>query len=171
MLEMKLILRIVLVVSIGILIFLGLSRSNPCYTNDDLYLVNGYCSDIQYEDVLAKNGTERVYIVMDDGKRYYIYDSVWKRLDDNQKNMKGREVSFFASDKSKHWLYDHLIISLEADEDACTESIKFINKKHIETRVVILLTYCVVMSLFYLTPEILREIEKREHRNSTKKRN
>ena len=139
-----------------------LAHSNPRYTTDDLYLVSGYCSDVQYERINAKNGSERVFIVMDDGERYYIYDNLWKELDGKQLNIKGDEISFFASDKGKHWVYDHLFISFGSDANDCVDSIKLINKKNIGTQAIVLSLYCVMMCLFYLAPELLREMEKRD---------
>lgn len=161
---MKLSLRIIIFVIIGLIIFWGLSLSNPRFTMDDLYIVSGYCSDIQYEDIYAKNGSERVYVVMDNGERYYIYNSLWKGLDAEQKNIKGCEISFFASDKSKHWVYDHLFFALSSDTDDCIESVRFVNKQNITTRAIALLGYCVMMSLYYLAPAILLEMEKRDHK-------
>ena len=159
---MRLLLRIIIFILIGIIIFLGLTNSNPCYTTDDLYLVSGYCSDIQYERINAKNGSERVYIVTDDGKRYYIYDNLWKRLNEEQQNIKGYEISFWASDKGKHWVYDHLFIAFDSDANDCMDSVKLINKKNIGTQAIALLLYCVMMCVFYLAPELLREMEKRD---------
>ena len=159
---MRLLLRIMIFVLIGVFIVLVLVHSNPLYTKDDLYLVNGYCSDIQYERINAKNGSERIFIVMDGGERYYIYDNLWKELNGKQLNIIGYEISFWASDKGKHWFYDHLFIAFGSDANDCIDSIKLINKKNIGTQAIVLSLYCVMMCLFYLAPELLREMEKRD---------
>lgn len=159
---MKLLLRIVIFILVGVAIALALIHSNPRYTMDDLYLVSGYCSDIQYERINAKNGSERAFIVINDGKRYYVYDNMWKELNAEQRNIKGSEISFWASDKGKHWVYDHLFIAFGSDANDCVDSIKLINKKNTGTKAIVLSLYCVMMCLFYLAPELLREMEKRE---------
>lgn len=159
---MKLLIRIAVFILVGIGFLALLSYTNPCYTINDLYLVSGHCSDVHLERIYAKNGTERVYIVMDDGEKYYIYDSLWEKLNEEQKNIKGSEISFFASDKGKHWVYDHLFIAFGSDKDDCTDSMKLINKKHIETQVIMLSVYFVGAFFAFIVPEILRELERRE---------
>ena len=166
---MKLILRIIIFILIGFALFTLLCISNPRYTMDDLYLVSGYCSDVHFDFISSKAGSQRVYIVMDDGEAYYIYDSLWKRLDEEQRDMKGKEISFYASDKSKHWSYEHLFVGLGSDQDDCLDSVKFINKKNVSTKVMLLSVYSIVLFFVYLAPEILYQMEQRD--KARKKKN
>ena len=159
---MKLILRIIIFLLVGTLIFLGLNLSNPRYTMDDLYLVSGYCSDVHFDFISSKAGSQRVYIVMDDGEAYYIYDSLWKRLDEEQRDMKGKEISFYASDKGKHWSCEHLFVGFGSDKDDCLDSVKSINKSNASTKVMLLSLYSIVLFFVYLAPEILYQMEKRD---------
>ena len=159
---MKLILRIIIFILIGFALFTLLCISNPRYTMDDLYLVSGYCSDVHFDFISSKAGSQRVYIVMDDGEAYYIYDSLWKRLDEEQRDMKGKEISFYASDKSKHWSYEHLFVGFGSDKDDCLDSVKSINKSNASTKVTLLSMYSIVLFFVYLAPEILYEMEKRD---------
>lgn len=166
---MKLILRIIIFILIGFALFTLLCISNPRYTMDDLYLVSGYCSDVHFDFISSKAGSQRVYIVMDNGEAYYIYDSLWKRLDEEQRDMKGKEISFYASDKSKHWSYEHLFVGFGSDQDDCLDSVKFINKKNVSTKVMLLSVYSIVLFFVYLAPEILYQME--QHDKASKKKN
>ena len=166
---MKLILRIIIFILIGFALFTLLCISNPRYTMDDLYLVNGYCSDVYFDFISSKAGSQRVYIVMDDGEAYYIYDSLWKRLDEEQRDMKGKEISFYASDKSKHWSYEHLFVGFGSDKDDCLDSVKSINKSNASTKVMLLSLYSIVLFCVYLAPEISYQME--QHDKARKKKN
>ena len=166
---MKLILRIIIFILIGFALFTLLCISNPRYTMDDLYLVSGYCSDVHFDFISSKAGSQRVYIVMDDGEAYYIYDYLWKRLDEEQRDMKGKEISFYASDKSKHWSYKHLFVGFGSDKDDCFDSVKSINKSNASTKVILLSLYSIVLFCVYLAPEILYQMEQRD--KASKKKN
>ena len=166
---MKLILRIIIFLLVGTLIFLGLNLSNPRYTMDDLYLVSGYCSDVHFDFISSKAGSQRVYIVMEDGEAYYIYDYLWKRLNEEQRDMKGKEISFYASDKGKHWVFDHLFVGFGSDKDDCLDSVKSINKSNASTKVTLLSLYSIVLFFVYLAPEILYQME--QHDKASKKKN
>ena len=166
---MKLILRIIIFILIGFALFSLLCISNPRYTMDDLYLVSGYCSDVHFDFISSKAGSQRVYIVMDDGEAYYIYDYLWKRLDEEQRDMKGKEISFYASDKGKHWVFDHLFVGFGSDKDDCLDSVKSINKSHASTKVMLLSMYSIVLFCVYLAPEILYQMEQRD--KASKKKN
>ena len=166
---MKLILRIIIFLLVGTLIFLGLNLSNPRYTMDDLYLVSGYCSDVHFDFISSKAGSQRVYFVMEDGEAYYIYDYLWKRLNEEQRDMKGKEISFYASDKGKHWVFDHLFVGFGSDKDDCLDSVKSINKSNASTKVTLLSLYSIVLFFVYLAPEILYQME--QHDKASKKKN
>ena len=166
---MKLLLRIIIFVLLGLALFGLLCITNPRYTMDDLYLVSGYCSDVHFDFISSKAGSQRVYIVMDDGEAYYIYNSLWKKLDEEQQNIKDKEISFYASDKGKHWCCEHLFVGFGSDKDDCLDSVKSINKSHASTKVMLLSMYSIVLFCVYLAPEILYQMEQRD--KASKKKN
>ena len=171
--SMKLLMRIVIFLLIGGGLFALLSYSHPHYDTNDLYLVSGKCVEIQDVKVpTGKNTSGYIfYVLMDDGKEYYVPDDIWNSLDVSQKNFVGEDIVFFASDKAKHWVYEHLLISFGDDENNCLSSLKIVNKDNIQTKVVVLTAYIIFFPFIIIAPELLYVMEQREIARSKKCRN
>ena len=159
---MNLLIRIAVFVLIGLSLFVFISITNPYYSVNDLYLLTENCVDIQYEGGYGKYSNQRVYILTDTGKRYYVYDDIWGSLDDSQKDLIGKNITFYASDKGSHWLYDYLLISFGNDGNDYLTSLKSVNKTNIQTQVIVISLYCVIFGLFFIGPEALRESERKK---------
>lgn len=161
---MKLLWRILILILIELSIFALLYRQNPQYNENDIYLVNGTCVDVQVEIGCGKSHIQyRTYLVMENGKRYFVDEYLWKMQNASEKDFVGKNVSFYASNKAKPILghFDYLLISFNDDINDCTTSIELLNRKNIETLVSVLIASSILLSIVIILPELLRIIERR----------
>jgi hypothetical protein len=159
-LTIKLFVRIILIIILGIIVFVFEYHLSPNYSEDDIYEIKGKCIDICIENEHSGR-ISRKYILMSNGEKYYVHSFHQETIVSGLDSLKGRELVFWASDKSIWWHQEHTLVAWGDTPSLKEETLDSLNQNNRINRISIMGIYLIVGSLFII-PQILRVSECRD---------
>lgn len=149
-LKYKLIIRIVIFILIGVVVYTFEYMTSPNYSENDIYEINGICVDV-YEKG-SSGRTSKKYIAMDNGNVYYIHKYHLNGIIGGIHALEGKELKFWASDKSIWWFQDHTLVAWGETSAIKEETLAKSNRDNRINRISGVVIYIVIGSAFIIPP-------------------
>ena len=161
----NLLIRIVVLIILGVLIFSFSFLVHPHLDEKDVYEVKGQCIDIYEESIyVGKLSFTHKYVVIDDDKYLRVFHDIESCIDRPLTSLIGKEVVFWVSDKSIWYGYKHPIVAWEDASNSKEETLATFNDSSRSARIFTTTFSLLLIGPALIIPQILRISEERDVR-------